>query len=53
MHKAMARPRGSGHVGWLKMPRKSKYIRGEASKKVSKTEASILRHHAKSTGTTM
>ena len=37
------RPRGSGHDGWLKMPRKSKYIRGEASKKVSKTGASILR----------
>ena len=47
------RRRGSGHAGWLKMPTKSKYIRGEASKKISKTGASILRDHAKSKGTTI
>ena len=47
------RPRGSGHAEWLKMPRKSKYIRGEASKKISKAGAAILRDHAKSKGTTM
>ena len=46
-------PRGSGHAGWLKMPRKGKYVRGEVSKKLSKTGASILRDHAMSTGTTM
>ena len=47
------RPRGSGHAGWLKMQKKSKYIRGEAVKKVSKMGASILRDHARSEGTTM
>ena len=35
------------------MQKKSKYIRGEAVKKVSKMGASILRDHARSEGTTM
>ena len=35
------------------MPRKSKYIRGKALKKVSKAGAYILRDHVKSEGTTM
>ena len=43
-------PRGTGHGEWLKMQIKNKYIRGEASKKVSKTEACILRNQAKSEG---
>ena len=44
-------PRGTGHGEWLKMQIKNKYIRGEASKKVSKTEACILRNQAKSEST--
>ena len=47
------RSRGPGHAGWLKNERKSKYMRGEASKKVSETGACILRDHAKNEGTTM
>ena len=39
--------------GWLKMQKKSKYIRGEAVKKVSKMGTSILRDHARSEGTTV
>ena len=36
------RPRGSGHAGWLKMPRKSKYIRGEASRRSERQEQEYL-----------